>query len=225
MDGEERRRCIVEVAMPLFARAGFAGTTTKEIAAAAGVSEALLFRHFPSKAALYEEILRQGCRADPAFERLTGLEPSTATLIHMMYFMVHRYVAGALGRAEGGDVRQRLMINSFLEDGEYARVVFEAVFSMIFPQFAACLAMAEQEGHLVALPVAAENRFWFAQHVAGMLAYVRLPGRASVPYRGEIDELIAEAGWFVLRGLGLKDEVIAQHYDPKALSLFLETAA
>ena len=46
LDGDERRKEIVRTAVPLFARKGFAGTTTRELAEAAGISEALLFRHF-----------------------------------------------------------------------------------------------------------------------------------------------------------------------------------
>ena len=70
LHAEERRVAIVEAAKPLFAQHGFAGTTTKQIARAAGVSEALVFQHFPSKAALYREILLQGCDGDPGLERL-----------------------------------------------------------------------------------------------------------------------------------------------------------
>ena len=73
LDSDDRRRAIVDAAVPLFARKGFAGTTTRELAAAAGVSEALLFRHFPSKQSLYREILRLGCDGDPAFEKLATL--------------------------------------------------------------------------------------------------------------------------------------------------------
>src|SRR5262244_2632649 len=77
LDGDERRKAIVLAAVPLFARKGFAGTTTKELAEAAGISEALLFRHFPSKKHLYGEILRLGCEGDPALERLAALPGST----------------------------------------------------------------------------------------------------------------------------------------------------
>jgi AcrR family transcriptional regulator len=38
LDGDERRKAIVTAAVPLFARKGFAGTTTKELADAAGIS-------------------------------------------------------------------------------------------------------------------------------------------------------------------------------------------
>ena len=69
LDSDERHKAIVAAALPLFARKGFAGTTTKELAEAANISEALLFRHFPSKKHLYGEILRLGCEGDPALER------------------------------------------------------------------------------------------------------------------------------------------------------------
>src|SRR5271166_5201013 len=88
LDGDERRKAIVAAAVPLFAKNGFAGTTTRELAEAASISEALLFKHFPSKKHLYGEILHLGCEGDPALERLAALEPSTATLVRMTHFMV-----------------------------------------------------------------------------------------------------------------------------------------
>jgi len=57
MLGEDRRRQLLRVAIDSFARNGFSGTKTKDIAAAAGVSEAILFRHFASKEDLYHAIL------------------------------------------------------------------------------------------------------------------------------------------------------------------------
>ena len=47
--GDERRAAIVKAVLPLFARQGFSNTTTRQLAEAAGVSEALLYKHFPSK--------------------------------------------------------------------------------------------------------------------------------------------------------------------------------
>src|SRR5215469_7379651 len=97
LDSDERRKTIVAAAVPLFARKGFAGTTTRELAEAAGISEALLFRHFPSKKHLYGEILQLGCKGDPALERIAALEPSTATLVGMTHFMVRYFLLGAGG--------------------------------------------------------------------------------------------------------------------------------
>jgi TetR/AcrR family transcriptional regulator len=54
---EDRRRQLIQVAMRLFSQKGFSGTTTKEIALMAGVTEAIIFRHFASKDGLYAAIL------------------------------------------------------------------------------------------------------------------------------------------------------------------------
>src|SRR5262245_23570981 len=62
MSGEQRRQHFIDAALRLFSSSGFRGTSTRAIAGAAGVSEALLFRHFPSKADLYAAILQQKAR-------------------------------------------------------------------------------------------------------------------------------------------------------------------
>ena len=49
----ERQASIITAAASLFAVNGFKGTTTREIAKTAGISEALLFKYFPTKQALY----------------------------------------------------------------------------------------------------------------------------------------------------------------------------
>jgi TetR/AcrR family transcriptional regulator len=57
MQGGDRRRQLLRSAIETFARQGFAGTKTRDIAAAAGVSEAILFRHFATKEELYRALL------------------------------------------------------------------------------------------------------------------------------------------------------------------------
>jgi TetR/AcrR family transcriptional regulator, transcriptional repressor of aconitase len=208
LDGDERRKAIVLAAVPLFARKGFAGATTRELAEAAEISEALLFRHFPSKRHLYGEILRLGCEGDPALARLAALEPSTATLVQMMHYMVRYFLlAGDADRSER-DLRLRLVLHSFLEDGEYARELFDTIFARVHPLFAASLEAATATGDLAAGAIASANRFWFGHHVATMLAFVALPGRACIAYPGAATDLVEEASRFILRGIGLTDAVI-----------------
>jgi TetR/AcrR family transcriptional regulator len=55
----ERRRQLLETAQQVFAACGFKGTTTRDLARAAGVSEAVIFQHFPNKAALYAAVLEE----------------------------------------------------------------------------------------------------------------------------------------------------------------------
>ena len=57
LPASDRRHQLLETALDFFSRKGFEGATTKEIAAAAGVTEAIIFRHFPNKQALYTAVL------------------------------------------------------------------------------------------------------------------------------------------------------------------------
>jgi TetR/AcrR family transcriptional regulator len=59
MKSQERRAHLIESATALFAEKGYSGTTTKEIARAAGVTEALIFRHFESKESLYKVVIEE----------------------------------------------------------------------------------------------------------------------------------------------------------------------
>lgn len=214
LDGDERHKAIVAAAVPLFARKGFAGTTTRELAEAAGISEALLFRHFPSKQLLYREILRLGCEGDPALEQLASLQPSTATLVFMVRFMVRRFLLGSEIERSELDSRLRLVLHSFLEDGAYAREMHEAISDRVIPLFAASLETATAAGDIARRNDPAANRFWFAQHVAAMLAFAALPGQSCMPYQGTLDELVEQASAFILRGIGMSDAAIAAAASP-----------
>lgn len=66
MSATDRRNQLIDVAIDLFSRKGFSGTTTKEIAAAAGVTEAIIFRHFATKQDLYKAILDKRCATPEA---------------------------------------------------------------------------------------------------------------------------------------------------------------
>lgn len=53
MRAQQRRRQLLEVAASLFARLGYRGTTTAELAKAAGITEPILYRHFNNKLDLF----------------------------------------------------------------------------------------------------------------------------------------------------------------------------
>jgi AcrR family transcriptional regulator len=73
LSAHDRRQQIMQVATGLFARQGFQGTTTREIAGQAGVNEALLFRHFSSKETLYWTIIERLCSARGRRQRVMGI--------------------------------------------------------------------------------------------------------------------------------------------------------
>ena len=57
---DSSRDRILQAAQRLFARQGFDGTTTRDLAQAAGVAEGTLFRHFSNKKAILVEVATQG---------------------------------------------------------------------------------------------------------------------------------------------------------------------
>ncbi|HZT85388.1 MAG TPA: TetR/AcrR family transcriptional regulator [Gaiellaceae bacterium] len=70
MAAADRRRHLVETAIRLFTEGSYHGTTTAEIARAAGVSEPILYRHFASKRDLYLASLEHvWARTREAWER------------------------------------------------------------------------------------------------------------------------------------------------------------
>jgi AcrR family transcriptional regulator len=53
MPAAERRQALIDTAIRVFSEGSYHGTTTAEIARAAGISEPILYRHFASKRELY----------------------------------------------------------------------------------------------------------------------------------------------------------------------------
>src|SRR5258707_14525406 len=133
MTSDLRRQLILSAAKRCFARNGFAGTTTKSVAAAAAISEGLLFKHFPSKAALYAEILAEECEADPDLAHLLGQTPSTATLVELIKGMVGHFIEISHGPDDEEAQRLRLMTTSHLDDGEYGRLHYAKISDLIGP--------------------------------------------------------------------------------------------
>jgi AcrR family transcriptional regulator len=212
MTSDLRRELILSAAKRCFARHGFAGTTTKSVAAAASISEGLLFKHFPTKSALYAEILAEACEADPALHRLLGLEPSTETLVVLVRGMVGHFLNVSDVPDQQEAQKLRLMITSHLDDGEFARLLYAKIADLIGPVFTASLQRAVAAGD--ATPVGREplNLFWFAHHTVLMMALAQLPGVPCLSYANAPD-LERQVSEFILRGIGLNEPAIASHLD------------
>ena len=212
MTGDLRRQLILGAAKRCFARHGFAGTTTKSVAAAAAISEGLLFKHFPTKSALYAEILAEECEADPALHRLLELEPSTETLVVLIREMV-RHFQGAVQAPELEEAqRLRLMISSQLDDGEFARLLYDKIGDLIGTMFTASLQRAIEAGDAVRIGSEPLNLFWFAHHTVLMATVARLPSVPCLDY-GNAAAAERQLCEFILRGIGLNQTALASHLD------------
>jgi TetR/AcrR family transcriptional regulator, transcriptional repressor of aconitase len=208
---DSRRQQILDSALPLFARHGFASTTTKSIADAAGISEALLFKHFPTKSAVYAAMLTDICEADPGLLRLRALPPSTGTLVVFVRGMVNWFITAGHSGQEPNE-KLRLTLYSHLEDGEFAQILFDKIEHLIAPIFTDSLAMAIAAGDAKPSEASPRDLFWLAHHTLCMLAATQLPQVPALDYP-PVAQLEREACDFILRGIGLSDAAIAAHAD------------
>jgi TetR/AcrR family transcriptional regulator len=144
MHGQDRRKQLLKVAVDVFARQGFSGTKTRDIAAAAGVSEAILFRHFASKEDLYHAILDAKADQESGSDFLAALQGfadqrDDAGLI--------RYIASAILQSFRQDPAfHRLILFASLEGHLLAGLFRERFGLPVFDFLKRYLAMRQKEG-------------------------------------------------------------------------------
>ncbi len=220
LSADERRQAIVEAVRNVFAEKGFDGTTTRELAKAAGVSEALLYKHFPSMESLYTAML-DACAKGPTFaqfNRILALEPSTSTLVLMVYFTISHYVLPRPGDPYKAALNC-LLVRSLLDDGALVRLTHKKFASAWITKFEACLKKAVKLGDLRESRMRRNLGVWFVHHIAFSLMLHLHPKVPAIDYKVSKDELVEQATWFALLGVGLGEESIKRYYNPKALSL------
>lgn len=116
LSSEERRRQIADAAASLFALKGFSGVTTRQIARRARVNEAILFRHFPTKRALYREIIRQKTHIPPHLFDPALIEAGDDAAV------LRALAEDMIRQSEEDPTFIRLLFYSALEDDELAGV-------------------------------------------------------------------------------------------------------
>lgn len=147
MAAEERKLQILRVAVSLFSQRGFGGTTTKEIAQAAGISEAMVFRHYATKQELYSAILdHKACSGDsmnPAELVAEALEEKDDRAVF------ERLALGALQHHELDPEFQRLLLHSALEGHELAQMFFEKFVQRVYELLGDYIAGRQRDGAML----------------------------------------------------------------------------
>jgi len=223
MPSDERRDQILDAALKVFAERGFHGATTRELAKASGVSEALMFRHFPSKEDLYLALQSHCCQAKSGekAEMLGTLEDSTASLVTLVHYMMAKMLRPPDRVPELEQALHRLLANSFIEDGRFARGFMEKVGREFIDKLEACLRAAVIAGDAIETPVGSHVGAWFVQHLAAMLMLNEMPGKPVVALNIDRAAQVEQSVWFALQGLGVKPEAIRRHYHPQAFALLM----
>jgi AcrR family transcriptional regulator len=188
LPADERRQQLLAVACDLFARTGFHDTSMDDIAEAAGVTKPVLYQHFPSKRALYGELLTA------MGNRLLGR------------------LAEATARATSGRERVEAGFRAYFQFAVGDRSAFRLLFGASIrsdPDFARTVegilrAAADTISTLIDLPTSDDQRHVLAYALVGMAESVGRRALTEPGHEVDGDELaawIAELAWFGLRGV------------------------
>src|SRR5262249_33650716 len=142
-----RRQQILAVAVRLFSERGFRGTITKEIAIAAGVSEAMVFRHFATKEELYAAILDHKACSGERFEPELLAADAIARKDDRGVF--ESLALGALEHHEKDPQFQRLLLHSALEKHELAQMFFDQIVRRVYEFLGSYIRQRQREGALL----------------------------------------------------------------------------
>jgi AcrR family transcriptional regulator len=148
MTGDKRREQIIQTAVNLFSQKGFKGTTTKEIARAAGVSEAMVFKHFESKDALYGALLQsKGCREGvqrfPWEENAKLQKALNAKDDHGVFYHI---ALDAMKKHQADEGFMRLLMYSALEEHELAERFFSEFVEQVYVFIGGYIVQRQKDG-------------------------------------------------------------------------------
>ena len=187
LPAEQRRSQLLEVACDVFAARGFHATSMDDVAEAAGVTKPVLYQHFPSKRALYRELLEDvDRRLLDAVRAATINATSGRERVQEGFAAYFHFVTGH------GSAFRLLFGASVRNDVEFAAIAEGAIEQI-----------ANLITGLIEIGPDHEHRRVLAHAVVGM---AEATSRRLAESGGELDpdrlaRWLAEMAWFGLRGV------------------------
>jgi TetR/AcrR family transcriptional regulator len=188
MSATDRHRQLLDAALTVFSRKGFKGTTTKEIAAAAGVAEAVIFQHFPSKEALYNAVLDAGMGE---WETVQAVETFRRCMERGDDEGVFRAVVlGILSHYRKNPAFQRVILFAALEGHEQGLSRLQEQRAPLFKLFKEYVEKRQREGALVEVdPFAIMIGAGGAAHHYGLITSIMNAKISDIPDEAIADQL------------------------------------
>jgi AcrR family transcriptional regulator len=127
---EDRRQQILETATELFARQGYEGTTTRQIAHEAKVNEAIIFRHFPTKDDLYWAVVEQKCRENQGRRKIAEALREQGSYLEIFAKIAEEF----LQRREEDSALGRLLLFTALENHRLSHRFFRTHIAEVYEE-------------------------------------------------------------------------------------------
>lgn len=204
----DRRNAILSVALCVFAEHGFHKTKVEWVAREADVSQALVYRHFPTKSHLYRAVLRRVLEGQDQISASFGeLAQSGEGLVQL----VARRLSIAIAARHGGRGNgARLIMRSIAGEGSLARVIYRRVKRKWLPSLSASLQAAHAAGEIEGVLLCAEDAMAFIEHIASTMQVIRTSEVPVLDYTGDDREQLRSAIIFCARGLGLRPDLVSR---------------
>jgi AcrR family transcriptional regulator len=192
LPADQRRQQLLDVARDVFSEGGFHATSMDDVALRAGVTKPVLYQHFPSKRALYVELLNDtGAHLLRALEQATSHAPSGRERVEQGFAAYFRFVV------HNRSAFRLLFGASMRSDPEFSRSV-EATIA----------AAVEAISPLIEIPATQEQRTVLANALVGMAESVSRRAVKDPDAEDDAERLarwVAELAWFGLRGVRADD--------------------
>jgi AcrR family transcriptional regulator len=192
LPADQRRQQLLEVARDVFAQRGFYATSMDEVAAAAGVTKPVLYQHFPSKRALYIELLQEtGAQLLRELSQATTRATSGRERVEEGFAAYFRFVV------QNRSSFRLLFGASMRSDPEFSRSVETTI-----------AAAVEAISPLIEIPASQEQRTVLANALVGMAESVSRRAVKDPDAEDDAERLarwVAELAWFGLRGVRADD--------------------
>jgi AcrR family transcriptional regulator len=188
LPAEQRRRQLLDVACEAFAASGFHATAMDDIANAAGVTKPVLYQHFPSKRALFTELLEDiGHRLLSAFIEPVDAAASPRERVETGFAAYFRFVL------DNGAAFRLIFGASVRNDPDFAviadRVLHEA---------------AEGVSTFIEIDGTDEHRLVLAHALVGIAEATSRHALSDPDASRDPEQLarwLSELAWFGLRGI------------------------
>lgn len=192
LPAEQRRRQLLDVACEVFAGSGFHTTSMDEVAVAAGVTKPVLYQHFPSKRALFMELLEDvGLQLIGELTVATGAAASGRERVEQGFAAYFRFVTG-------NEPAFRVLFGaSARNDPEFAEIVERVLDDS-----------AQAISSLIEIQGTTEHRRVLAHALIGIAEATSrdaLTDDGSGLEPGTLAQWISELAWFGLRGVRAED--------------------
>jgi AcrR family transcriptional regulator len=211
LPASDRKKQILEIAMRRFSEQGFDGTSTREIAEAAGINEALIFRHFRTKEDLFGEVLSDRVERRGRNRRMRKLVQSEGDSREVLVAIAETL----LDRTDDDAAVTRLLLYSALRNRELSERFFRTYGLEKLELLAAHIRVGIEAGHFrLVNPVIAARSF------LGMIVYHYLVEEVfGVPRARTLStrELAEELVGIFLEGVSVNQTVSKNGSVPKTV--------